>query len=372
MYTGRLISSDDHVFEPIDLWTTRTDKAYLDRAPHIVREPEEDWWVCGEQKLMSLGPGTQTGLRFEDPEKIRFTGQLENIRKGGYIPDERIKDMDQDGIEAGISYPSVGLSLYNLQDSDLLTVLLRAYNGWVAEFAAAYPKRLKAVGLLNVDDIPSAVEELTRIHKPRPRRRHDHHLSHGRPQLPPPRLRALVGGGGRPGHAARLAFRDQPPRARPAIRQTLAAPPFVRGQYRPLGPGVIGRHDLQRRVRAASKLLVGSIEQEVSWAPHFLERIDYTYLYRPKKPGRYVFKDAMKPSDFFHRNCFISFQQDSIGVRNRQYIGVDNLLWGSDYPHIESTFPRSREIIGETLEGCTEDEKAKIVCDNAARIYHLN
>ena len=50
MYTGRLISSDDHVFEPIDLWTTRTDKAYLDRAPHIVREPEEDWWVCGEQK----------------------------------------------------------------------------------------------------------------------------------------------------------------------------------------------------------------------------------------------------------------------------------------------------------------------------------
>ena len=372
MYTGRLISSDDHVFEPIDLWTTRTDKAYLDRAPHIVREPEEDWWVCGEQKLMSLGPGTQTGLRFEDPEKIRFTGQLENIRKGGYIPDERIKDMDQDGIEAGISYPSVGLSLYNLQDSDLLTVLLRAYNGWVAEFAAAYPKRLKAVGLLNVDDIPSAVEELTRIHKlglvgamitTYPTEGRSYHL----PDYDPLWTAAedlgmplgLHFGTNRPGPGQQF---DKPLLLRPSfvanidhwVRVSLADMIFS---------GVFERHP---------KLLVGSIEQEVSWAPHFLERIDYTYLYRPKKPGRYIFKEGMKPSDFFHRNCFISFQQDSIGVRNRQYIGVDNLLWGSDYPHIESTFPRSREIIGETLEGCTEDEKAKIVCDNAARIYHLN
>ena len=80
----------------------------------------------------------------------------------------------------------------------------------------------------------------------------------------------------------------------------------------------------------------------------------------------------MLPSDYFHRNVFVGFQEDALGIRLRDIIGVDNLLWGSDYPHQESTFPRSRQILEEILVDCTDEEKSKIAGGNAARIYHFN
>jgi predicted TIM-barrel fold metal-dependent hydrolase len=77
----------------------------------------------------------------------------------------------------------------------------------------------------------------------------------------------------------------------------------------------------------------------------------------------------MRPSDFFHRNVVLSFQEDAIGIRLRDVIGVDNMMWGSDYPHSESTFPQSRKILAEILAGVPEDEQAKIVGANTARVY---
>ena len=79
----------------------------------------------------------------------------------------------------------------------------------------------------------------------------------------------------------------------------------------------------------------------------------------------------MLPSDFFRRNVFLGFQEDSLGIRLRDLIGVDNIQWGSDYPHTESTFPRSREILEDILVDCTEEEKAKIAGGNAARVYNI-
>jgi len=61
---------------------------------------------------------------------------------------------------------------------------------------------------------------------------------------------------------------------------------------------------------------------------------------------------GMLPSDFFRRNVVLSFQEDAIGIRLRDVIGVDNMMWGSDYPHSESTFPQSRKILAEILPGC--------------------
>jgi predicted TIM-barrel fold metal-dependent hydrolase len=119
------------------------------------------------------------------------------------------------------------------------------------------------------------------------------------------------------------------------------------------------------------KLQIGSVEMELSWIPHFLDRIDYTYTQRVQE-GRYRFKEAMLPSDYIHRNVFYGFQEDSLGIKLRDIIGVDNLLWGSDYPHVESTFPRTQQILEEILAECTEEEKAKIASGNAARIYHLD
>ncbi len=120
------------------------------------------------------------------------------------------------------------------------------------------------------------------------------------------------------------------------------------------------------------KLQIGSIEMGLSWGPHFLDRIDYTYNQRQVEFTPYRFKEDMLPSDYFHRNVFLGFQEDAVGIRLRDIIGVDSLMWGGDYPHPESTFPRSRQIIDEILMECTEEEKAKITGENAARVYNLN
>ena len=86
------------------------------------------------------------------------------------------------------------------------------------------------------------------------------------------------------------------------------------------------------------------MEHELSWAPHFLERLDYTYTERrARRDWWYRFRnDATLPSDFFHSNVFLSFQEDALGIRDLALLGVNTLMWGSDYPHTEATFPRSQ------------------------------
>jgi predicted TIM-barrel fold metal-dependent hydrolase len=77
------------------------------------------------------------------------------------------------------------------------------------------------------------------------------------------------------------------------------------------------------------------------------------------------------PSDFFRQNVFCSFQEDVMGVRDRAIIGVENLMWGSDYPHQESTWPKSREILDQILADVPEDEKVLIAGENVARLYQF-
>jgi len=96
--------------------------------------------------------------------------------------------------------------------------------------------------------------------------------------------------------------------------------------------------------------------------------MDYTYRERHEE-AIYRFKGDVRPSDFFHRNVCLSFQEDAVGIRLRDVIGVDNMMWGSDYPHSESTFPQSRKILADILAGVPEDEQAKIVGGNTARLY---
>ncbi len=376
MANYRVVSSDNHVTEPADLWQTRSPAKFRDRVPHIVRTDDgTDWWVCDDYKVVSVFFGTQTGVRFEEPEKLSISGSetiYENLRPGGYIPEEHIKDMDIDGIDVSIVYPTVGLLLFSVPDSELLTSVFASYNDWVAEFCNAIPRRLKGIAMLNVDDVSESVKELERcaklgfcgamitVYPPEER-------SYDLPEYEPLWAAAedlqmplgLHAGTNRPGPGQEFSNIET---VKPAfisnfdhwVRVSIAHMIFS---------GVFERHP---------KLQIGSVEQELSWVPHFLDRMDYTHTQRVQEWSPHRFKDDVLPSDFFHRNVFLGFQEDILGIRDRHIIGVDNLLWGGDYPHPESTFPRSREIIEEILSGCTEEEKAKIAGENSVRIYHLD
>jgi predicted TIM-barrel fold metal-dependent hydrolase len=370
LYTGTIISSDDHVMEPGDLWVERMGKKYGDRTPRIAHEETTDWWVAGSQRIMPLSPGTLVGKRFEDPEKLSRLARASEVRPGAYLPGERIKDMDADGIATSILYGSVAIALYHLPDQAMLTDVLRTYNDWIAEYCHAAPKRLKGIGLLNAEDVPTAAAELERC------------------------ARLGLAGGLITTHLqAGDTYAD--PRFEPLwdAAEHLGMPLGIHiGANRP-GPeqqfsknvismSFLTTYDYWVRVSLADiifsgvfdrhpKLLIGSIEHELAWIPHWLERMDYAYTQKLRMPGRYTFTRAKVPSAYYHSNCFASFQEDALGIRLRDVIGAQTMLWGSDYPHVESTFPKSREITSHILAECSTEEQAFILHRNAARVYHL-
>src|SRR5882757_6659967 len=356
MANYRVISSDNHVFEPPDLWTSRAKPVFKDRVPQLVREYDGDWWFCDGHRVIGLAAGAQTGMRFEAPEQMVRTTTFDKVRRGGYDPAEHLKDMDADDVDVSIVYPTVGLLLYSVPDSALLSEIFRGYNNWLSEFCAGEPKRLKGIAMINVDDVQEGVAELQRCARMG--------LAGGMITVYPPEGKGYDSPMYEPLWAAAqdldFALED-----RNRVRNSFLANAdhWVRMSLSDMiFSGVFERYP---------KLKVGTVEHELSWIPHFLDRIDYTYTQRVQQE-RYRFKEAMLPSDYFHRNVFAGFQEDAMGIRDRQIIGVDNLLWGSDYPHVESTFPRTRQIIEEILVDCTEEEKAKIAGGNAARIYRLN
>ncbi len=370
----RVISSDSHVFEPADLWTARMEPEFRDRAPEIIHREEDgsDWWVCGDVKSVSGGDGDGAGRRFDDLENLKHAGSFDEVRLGGYIPEEHIKDMDVDGVTVGVLYPTAALFWYAVPDSDLLSSICRVYNDWLAEFCRPYPKRIKGVAMINVDDVEEGVHEL--------KRSADMGLVGAMIPLTPieempydsPEYEPIWATAEELGMPLSLhVSTNRPIKGQPSTDlEAAGAAAFTNGDFmvrmslaQMIFSGVFERYP---------KLQVGAVEHELSWAPYFINRMDYTYTQVPTTTVAYRFQEDMVPSDYFHRNCFLGFQEDDIGIRLRDLIGVDILMWGSDYPHPESTFPRSQHILEEILGDCTDEEKAKIAGSNCARVYNLD
>lgn len=364
----RLLSSDTHIIEPPDLWTSRVAPEHRERAPRAERIDDADWWIVDGRRTLSFAGGAQTGDRFDKPEELRTGATFEEVRSGGYRPDAHLADNEQDGVWGSVLYPTEGLMLYSLPDSGLLTALCRAYNDWLAEFCAHAPERLKGVAMLNVDDVGDAVVELRRAHglglsgaliptaAPADQTYDD-------PAYEP--LWAAAAELGMPLSlhlgANRGGTGEDMKKIRPSyftvvdhwVKVSLADLLFA---------GVFDRHP---------DLRVGCIEHELGWIPHFLDRCDYTYTQRQGNRSYYRFETAEVPSELFRRNVFVSFQDDELGLRERHAIGLDGLVWGSDYPHTESTFPRSRQIMSDRMSnaGVPADEQIAIAWTNLAGIY---
>jgi len=114
--------------------------------------------------------------------------------------------------------------------------------------------------------------------------------------------------------------------------------------------------------------MVVSAENEVSWLPFMIQRWDQTYQhYRHLYPSPL----KMKPSEYFHRQIYATFIDDAFGVHNRHQVGVEHIMWSSDYPHTQSTWPHSQEIIARDFVDVPEEEKRKIVRENVMRLYDL-
>lgn len=366
---GNVLSSDSHVFEPPDLWRKRIDRRYRDRAPHIERRDGVDHLVIeGDRSIAGIGLISNAGARFERPETLSDHGRFEDVHQGGYDPDQHLRDMAVDGVSGEVLYPSQGLFYFKVADSALLSAIFRAYNDWLAEFCAHDPKRLKAIAMVNVDDVGDAVSELERTARmgfvgamiteyPPEDARYDHSryerlwAAAADLRMPLSLHTATRRIGGNAG-AIERTVRDASRRATKAFLPATSLCDMIYS-------GVFERHPT---------LALAIVEYELAWVPHMLSTMDYTYRERHEEAS-VRFNNGMRPSDFVARNVYLSFQEDAIGVRLRDVIGVERMMWGSDYPHSESTFPRSRQVLDEILEGVAPADRARIVCGTTAELY---
>jgi predicted TIM-barrel fold metal-dependent hydrolase len=369
-----MISSDSHIIEPPDLWTGRLPAHLAERAPRVEVEADGEWWYVDGRKTMSH-LGIQTGARFDkDPDKLVTSATFAQVRPAAYDPRAYLAENETDGVWGSVIYPSEGLVLFSVPNTEVVTASMRAYNEWLAEFCREDPARLKGLAMVNVDDVDDAVDELQRVRgrglsgvlitvkppawAPFHSRAYDPFWAAAQDLALPISLHTATDRGDpRGGDAAfTLDVKSVPPSVFVnkdyQVRQALADLVFT---------GVFERFP---------QLRVGSVEHELAWIPFFLDQMDYTYTDRPRRGDWHRFGDAdALPSDFWRSNCFASFQEDAHGVRMRDVIGVETLMWGSDYPHTESTFPRSREIVAEILAGVPDDEARAITGANAARLY---
>jgi predicted TIM-barrel fold metal-dependent hydrolase len=367
-----ILSSDSHVFEPPDLWQTRIDRAFRDRAPRMVRIDGADEIVIERDQILSgIGLISNAGARFEAPETISGHGRFEDVPRGGYDPDQHLADMRLDGVAGEVLYPSQGLFYFRVADSALQAAIFRAYNEWLAEFCRTDPARLKGIAMISMDDVGAATRELERAARlglagamiteyPLEDRRYDQpeyepFWAAAQTLDMPLSLHTATKRQGKIRGAGAKTLRDASSRATKAFYPALSMCDMIFS-------GVFERYP---------KLMLAIVEFELSWAPNIIASMDYTYRERHEE-AIYRFKDGMRPSDFFRRNVVLSFQEDALGIRVRDVIGVDNMMWGSDYPHSESTFPQSRKILTEILAGVPEAEQAKIVGTNTARVYRFD
>ena len=372
MLPALILSSDSHVFEPPDLWATRIDAPFRARGPRMQRiDGADEIVVETDQVLSGIGLISNAGARFEAPETISGRARFEDVHRGGYDPQQHLADMRLDGVAGEVLYPSQGLFYFRVADPALMSAIFRAYNDWLAEFCSADRSRLKGIAMINVDDVQDGIGELERAARlglagamiteyPLEHRRYDQPAyepfwATAAALRMPLSLHTATRRQGKIRGTGAKTLRDASSRATKAFYPALSLCDMIFS-------GVFERHP---------GLTLAIVEFELAWAPHVLSSMDYTYRERHEE-AIYRFKDDLRPSDFFRRNVVLSFQEDAVGIRLRDTIGVDNMMWGSDYPHSESTFPRSRKILADILAGVPENEQAKIVGGTTARVYRFD
>jgi len=274
-------------------------------------------------------------------------------------------------------YPTIGLWLFRLPPTYPITEIFGRYNDWIAEFCDSAPDRLRGIAMIDLVDIDRGTKELQRVAKaglvgamisvfPELDRGYDLPMwdpfwaAAEETGIP---LSLHIGTNRQVPETTRISGDTASSRFTPAQDRadfTTAAHWVEMSLARIIFSGVFERYP---------KLKIVSVEHGAGWAAHFQEQLDYSYTQRRQRLDWFRFKGDALPSDFFKSNVFVSFQEDSLAIRMRDVIGIDTLMWGSDYPHIETTYPRSLPILGEMLNDLSTADQHKVVVGNAARAY---
>jgi predicted TIM-barrel fold metal-dependent hydrolase len=367
-----LISVDDHVVEPPDMFRNHLPKKYLDEAPRLVHKADgSDTWQFRDVVIPNVALNAVAG-RPKEEYGLEPQG-LDEIRPGCWKVDERVKDMNAGGILGSICFPSFpGFAgrLFATEDPEFSLALLQAYNDWhVEEWCGAYPARFIPMCLPVIWDAEACAKEVRRNAK-----RGVHALTFtenpaamGYPSFHDdywtPLWEALVDTDTvmnvHIGSSGRLAITA--PDAPVDVMITLQPMNIVQAAADLLW---------SKPIKKYPGLKVALSEGGIGWIPYFLERADRTF----EMHSTWTKQDfgGMLPSEAFRQHFLTCFISDPVGVKLRNHIGIDNICWEADYPHSDSMWPGAPEQLHEVLSdnGVPDDEVAKMTYQNAMRWYH--
>jgi predicted TIM-barrel fold metal-dependent hydrolase len=363
-----VISADSHVMEPADLWTSRLDKGQRDQAPEVRRNSDGPGYSF---HAPGLPPSTVSGAWGAGRSGEELKAHLENAgyesaRPSGWDPAERLKDQDIDGVHAEVLYGTLGMRLFRVTDADLQRAFFGVYNDWLAEFCAYEPNRLHGLGLISLWDVGEGVAELERCaalglkgamiwgyppdDRPYYLPAYDRLWAAAQDLDLPLSLHIVTGMGAE----SRVDFTAA------AVRYTHLIHETQRSVSQLVLGGVLERFPRLRIVGA---------ESDIGWLPHWMQRMDHG---NAKFGAMMDVPLTMAPSDYVRRQLWLTFMDDPVGAAGLETIGADTIMWGSDFPHTDSTWPNSQAVIKKNLVGLPESVSAKVLHDNAAALYRID
>jgi predicted TIM-barrel fold metal-dependent hydrolase len=373
------ISADCHIdmpWMPNDLFTSNASAGLKDRMPYVTDGPDGPYWTCKNGKSFGLvcgvGPLGQKYVPGQNyrVDKMAAAGLYEDAKRGKrhvIDPHLRVKDADLDGVDAEVIFGILGAATL-LNDHEAAKEMFRIYNNWLAEFCRPYPDRHIGLACLPYGDIDAAVQEIYRVAKLGIRGLELSCSWDMAPMYDPvwePLWRA-VSEVNLPLHFH--TFPSLPPGAREKYTGLPGRVAFFTGVtgfqmnlVNILAP-IIGSAALERY----PNLHIVFGESGIGWIPYTLDRMDFEWEDRFRDLGL-----RMKPSDYWRRQCKATFQFDRIGTKLIDEMGVETLMWASDYPHTDGIWPESSKYIEEQFGHLPKDVVHKITCENAGRLYGL-
>jgi predicted TIM-barrel fold metal-dependent hydrolase len=388
----RLISVDDHVVEPPNIWQDRLPERYKAEGPRVVLEPQGDfqlvdgvyverpgdgdklaaWWHYEDHRFQMKQIVACPGIAPEDvkPEGVTF----DDIARGCFDPKARLADMDLNHIEASLCFPNYprfcGQIFAERKDLELSKLCVEAYNDWmVDEWCGDSDGRLIPLCIVPLWDVDLAAAEIRR------------NAARG--------VRAV-------------AFSELPAWLdRPSIQSGYWDPflaaceetETVIAMHIGSGTRTVRPSEDTQTVVAANLIALNSVasmvdwlfsgkleqfpklkllyaESQIGWIPYFVERADDTWQTHQWAQGES--RIPKPPSEYYRRNVFSCFFKDTVGIALIDRIGVDNVMFETDYPHQDGTFPHSKKVAEELFGHLDQESVNKIARENAIKLLGLD
>jgi predicted TIM-barrel fold metal-dependent hydrolase len=371
----RIISADCHIdmtWMPGDLWTSQTPAKWKDAVPQVRQTPEGPRWYAEGKELGVFG-----GLGFGfNPVQRSYSKHVDRMFQAGFYeggphpttPALRLKDQEIDGIDAEVMYGILGIGR-RLSDPELIQVVYEIYNSWAADFCKTNPQRFVGLACVPNHDPLAAATELRRAAGlglkgadfavstavyPIWHNAWDPLWAAAQECQMPISFHTTGYPVREPADAAMMQEYELRFAATRTTMFQIAAAEFLASI---VFSGALDRFP-------GFKFVLG--EAGVTWLPYILDRMDEEYEDR-----YYRLNLSMKPSDFWRRQGYSTYQREPSVAPMIPLIGEENIMWGSDYPHPDGIWPDSQKFIQADLAGVDAAVQRKILCENAGKLYGL-